>query len=394
MNFEEDFEPRLSSSLRSSSQTISSSQGLSSETFRKLEEIQYQVLCEKKNRMVAEKSLTIEREKVSELEKQLQEIQQKYSLLQKSWFDQSITGETSNVETESDLEQSNEQEIPSQINIELEETPSTTPKESPKQHNENYEERHETKDIQTVEEICISQQNYQEMFQKYQEKEKENDELKKKIKELESSLIQVQNQNKTTKKELKRISDFNYRIMSEKAKLQVDLEIWKRKIDSSSQEQDAYEKIISKKEQEIVKFQKELQDKEYLIGKMAEKLIDFKSRINLIELPICRFLVRKINRLISNLDATLHLVKNPGTGFMTLHVVCNGAREVHPLNSIQTITPKHDSHKRFMILYEGGKSEIFESEERELIITTITDYMGVCREPDAIPMRKDHDDWF
>jgi len=197
--------------------------------------------------------------------------------------------------------------------------------------------------------------------------------------ELKEELEQKENELKALEKELKNISLLKWKIMNEKLKQDVEMEVWRRKFHGLKEEQDTREGIIKKRDEEIEYLKNELISKNEANYKMALKLLDFQSKMSNLEIQLRKFPVKKIYKFYANVDVEIVLTKNPSNGMLSLDVIEKGKHFARPLKSIQ-ITPPLETQEinRFTITYTDNTVDTFESLIASDIVKSIAEYQQIA----------------
>jgi len=161
-------------------------------------------------------------------------------------------------------------------------------------------------------------------------------------------------------------------VCQEKIKLEVEIELWKKKLNTLTTECDKLHEGIKEKDEQLFNLSKENRNKDDTISKMAQKLINLKNRIDTVETQLCKYFVKKISKFFYlNADATLVVTKAPATSELSLDVFTNGKRINHPFDTIKSILKHTDSDTRFTVLYTNDRSDVFESQVRSEVLSSL-----------------------
>jgi hypothetical protein len=163
--------------------------------------------------------------------------------------------------------------------------------------------------------------------------------------------------------------------LEEKLQMEVELELWKRKYFKAEDQLKILQQIVRDRDDEIERLSKQLEEKESTITKLASKLISLKQQLDSIEITLCKYVVKKLHKVFSNIDAHLLIVQQHGTGEIRLDIIANGRRVSHPFSQIQNINSSSKNDCRFSITYKDGQTDIFESPTRDDILKQLYEYL-------------------
>jgi len=189
--------------------------------------------------------------------------------------------------------------------------------------------------------------------------------------------MQLENQHQssqleTLKKECKRCSLLAWKNSEEKLNQEVELELWKKKYSVLQQEQEQANQILSRKDWEIEQLKSALMAKNEANYKMALKLLDYKTKVNTVQLQLRKYSVKKIYKFYANADVEITLLKNPANGVLSIDVAERGKHLDRAVKSIQRI---NGMENRFIIYYTDGAYDTFESVICHDIVDSINEFL-------------------
>jgi predicted RNase H-like nuclease (RuvC/YqgF family) len=91
------------------------------------------------------------------------------------------------------------------------------------------------------------------------------------------------------------------------------------------------------KDKEIEELKIKLQKKEEFADSMANKLVNMKTQMDLINLTMKKYSCKRINKLVGKSDVDIILQKNPSSKEFILDIVYNGKHEHYLLSTISNV---------------------------------------------------------
>ena len=117
-----------------------------------------------------------------------------------------------------------------------------------------------------------------------------------------SELEQLQKQNEL-------LLQINDQLTREKTQLQIDAELHRRQTDQNQQKQARDDQALQDLQSQIESLHRDLSQKEYELSRMAAKLLDYKQRIDGVELQLRKYSIKKVNSFFPNRDVDLIVTK-------------------------------------------------------------------------------------
>jgi hypothetical protein len=109
--------------------------------------------------------------------------------------------------------------------------------------------------------------------------------------------------------------------------------------------------IFSSREKELIALRKEVEEKDSTVFKMAQKLIDLKSKLNSMTHILCKYYAKRIYRIYPSVDASIVVMHDGTTGQRSLHTVLSGKATVHAIEEVYSLEASASSETRMTITY-------------------------------------------
>ncbi|MDP2437586.1 MAG: hypothetical protein Q8P67_17725, partial [archaeon] len=123
-----------------------------------------------------------------------------------------------------------------------------------------------------------------------------------------SELEQLQKQNEL-------LLQINDQLTREKTQLQIDAELHRRQTDQNQQKQARDDQTLQDLQSQIESLHRDLSQKEYELSRMAAKLLDYKQRIDGVELQLRKYSIKKVNSFFPNRDVDMIVTKVCASSF-------------------------------------------------------------------------------
>ena len=105
------------------------------------------------------------------------------------------------------------------------------------------------------------------------------------------------------------LMQINDQLTREKTQLQIEAELHRREADQLNQKQARDELMLQDLQAQIETLHRELTQKGYELDRMASKLLDYKARIDGVELQLRKYSIKKVNSFFPNRDVDLVVTK-------------------------------------------------------------------------------------
>jgi len=167
----------------------------------------------------------------------------------------------------------------------------------------------------------------------------------------------------------------------------VDMNVLMRKYEAVVESEEALKRQVSALQETIRAKEVEVGQKDLMMQKMAEKLMQLKLQLQAIVPHLCKFSVSTVVRFGKPLVVSIGVLK-PTNAQRTreLEIVTSGKRVTHPSSSVASIAPSSSTKDtdRFTVTYRNGNSDVFESTRREEVLKVLNECL--------FSQNSDHDD--
>eukprot|EP00743_Colponemidia_sp_Colp-15_P008236 GILK01008936.1.p1 GENE.GILK01008936.1~~GILK01008936.1.p1 ORF type:complete len:405 (-),score=94.28 GILK01008936.1:194-1369(-) len=197
-----------------------------------------------------------------------------------------------------------------------------------------------------------------------------------KIAHLSKDLADRESRLKAITEDFKKTAKSNLMLLDDKTRLERDCESLETQRSRLEDLVRSLQKQLQTRDEEMSLIQSDLAASRYDADRMAEKLMEYKTRCEAFELQVRKFAVIRIRKWI-NTPAEIVISKNPQTGQVFLEVCTVGKKKLHAMSSIQTVHTDEDP-LRFSITFTNGDTEVFECTERDLCVHVLKDFVRVA----------------
>lgn len=169
----------------------------------------------------------------------------------------------------------------------------------------------------------------------------------------------------------------------EKIALQVELGVSHRAHVATSHSEETLKKQCQTLQMTLSHKDAEMEAKDEMMNKMADKLVQLKLQLQAIVPHLCKHSVSTVGRFMKTVIVSIGVL-NPqaGTGAAQLsassshhsrelEIVTSGKRVTHPASSVVSIAPSATHPERFAVTYRTGNTDTFDSPKRAEVVASL-----------------------